>query len=103
MKKLLYLFLFLFFVGCKQDPSLEKDFKYSYKINQVDFLPVVKGELNNKEIYLLLDTGASISVLDTKSLHKYGVTQSGDISGNVTGYGGTTTNFTDLENYELGI
>jgi hypothetical protein len=63
MKKLLFSLFVLIFASCNsQDNSFEDDNKINFvTVNKV---PVVKGTLNGKEAFFIVDSGASVSVLD---------------------------------------
>lgn len=86
MKKLILLFLALYFVSCKpKDQSFEGD----NKIDIVSFqkLPIVEVDLNGKPAYFILDTGGSISVLDENQEKDYGFFVEDDDQ-EAAGYGG---------------
>lgn len=63
MKRLFFILLTLIFFSCSgQDNSFENDNKVDFvTVNKV---PVVKGTLNGKEAFFIIDSGASMSVLD---------------------------------------
>lgn len=94
---LLILSLLLFNVQCekKSDPlAITKMLDYN-------FIPIVEGTLNGHKCYFLLDTGASISILDINQTKNYNVRKFvGDDVG-VVGYGGVTMVNYDLENYSI--
>lgn len=101
MKKIL-LPIMLFLLSCEskvKDNSFEGD-------NKIEFIslkgiPVVKGKLNNKETYFIIDSGASVSVLNEKEKDKFGFsTSESDIE--AAGYGGTA-NFMDVFGAEIEI
>lgn len=80
------LFLTLFGVSCKPQ---DKQFEGDNKINFISFnkLPIVEGKINNRKAYFILDSGASISVLDETQSHKFrfDIEESDD---EAAGYGG---------------
>lgn len=87
--------------ACKKELNVSNDFTYSHEFVEREFLPIVKGTLNGKKAYFLLDTGASVSILDVKKSSEYGV-EIGDIEDvGVAGYGGVTTDITILSNVDL--
>ena len=47
--------------------SLEKEIPFS----DISKVPIIKAKLNNKDCYLMIDTGASISILDIAQIEKY--------------------------------
>lgn len=59
-------------------------------------LPLVEGTLNGQSAYFILDTGATISILDSEQLKNYKVVNKGLSEDYVVGYGGV-----DSESYEL--
>lgn len=67
--------------------------------NIVDYkrLPLVEGTLNGQTVYFILDTGATVSILDNEQLKNYNVINKGLSEDYVVGYGGV-----DSESYELG-
>lgn len=87
--------------SCKKEINVSNDFIYSHKIIQREFLPIVEGNLNGRKANFLLDTGASISILDLKEAKKYGVVVGGTIDMNVGGYGGVTNDLNSLTNVNL--
>jgi hypothetical protein len=57
----------------------------------VDKVPVVKGTLNGKEAYFIIDSGASISVLDKTQVKSYNFNVGLPMDINVSGYGGESS------------
>lgn len=61
------------------------------RIIDANFIPMIKGEVNGRCFYFLVDTGASISVVDYESIRKefpnkhIGAVEDGEVQG----YGGT--------------
>lgn len=102
MKKLIILLLIsLSLVACKKEVVVSNDFVYSHKILQRDFLPIVEGTLNDKTAYFLLDTGASLSILDLKKSSEYGVKIGNTEDVGIGGYGGVTSDINELQNVNL--
>ena len=87
------------FVGsCKKDeptPGLVT------KIDDFRRLPIVKGTLNGQKANFILDTGATISVIDLNQLSKYKVRNGGPMDDVVIGYGGTVSSKVYLNNVEV--
>ena len=84
MKEIIFIVLF-FCVGVVNAQKNFKDGKLSFI--SVDKVPIIKGILNGKEAYFIIDSGASISVLDENKSDKYEffMIQS---EGEIAGYGG---------------
>lgn len=81
-------------IGCKKkDLPLDG---FVANITNTSTIPIVKGTLNNKPAYFILDTGASISILDTKQIKSYGVNAVGE-GVLVIGYGGADSPTFELE------
>ena len=74
---------------------------YEHKIIVSDYLPIVEGTLNGKKCYFLLDTGASISVLDTTQIAKYGVKTVSKDDMTIGGYGGVSSDIMTLSNVNV--
>ena len=86
MKTLLVALFFIF--GCvEQEESFLDD--RIIKFTSVNKLPVVEGKINNKKAFFIIDSGASISVLDEDQSNTYNFyyQQLEDIS-QAAGYGG---------------
>lgn len=100
MRKLLFgLMILLSLTTCQKEVSNE--FTYSHQILSRDFLPIVEGTLNGKRAFFLLDTGASVSILDLKSSTNYNV-KIGNIEDiGIGGYGGVTSDVNNLSNVNL--
>ena len=68
MKTLLVSCLFLIF-GCKdRDTSFTGDKKIEF--TTVNNIPIIKGLVNNQPVYFIVDSGASLSVLDKNQSSK---------------------------------
>ena len=91
MKKLLLVFLIPFILGCKRISASDHNFKDG-KVTfvSVEKTPIVKGTLNGKEAYFIIDSGASISVLDDNQADDYLFTL-GYSEGDISGYGGQSS------------
>lgn len=101
MKKLIILLLIsLSLVGCKKE-VVSDEFTYSHQILERDFLPIVEGTLNGKKAFFLLDTGASLSILDLKSAANYNVRIGITEDMGIGGYGGVTSDVSSLSNVDL--
>lgn len=89
------------FLGIFKKKKKENSEEYEHKIIVSDFLPIVEGTLNGKKVFFLLDTGASVSMLDETQANKYGFfTKKGeDIS--IGGYGGVTTEVSEVSKAEI--
>ena len=97
MKKyILPLFLFVFGCsGCKTNNNNTPDPNFSggaVPFVSANKIPIVKGKINGDDAYFIVDSGASISLLDSKQDKKYGFfTAESQDGGGVAGYGGNTT------------
>ena len=65
--------------------------------------PIVKVNVNNKEAYMLIDTGASLGVIDSNQLKDYNLEKYRKLSTTVVGVGGKEQNAYDLRPYILDI
>jgi len=63
----LYLILFLVFFSCKK----ENDIPDSIKFNTSTRLPILSVQINGINARLLLDTGATVSLIDSSTIRKY--------------------------------
>lgn len=100
MRKLLFgLLILVSLTTCQKEVSNE--FTYSHQILERDFLPIVEGTLNGKKAYFLLDTGASLSILDLKSAANYNVRIGITEDMGIGGYGGVTSDVSELQNVDL--
>lgn len=89
MKNLLVLFVLSMFLSCNaQDNSFEGDGKVDFiTVNKV---PVVEGTLNGKTAFFIVDSGASLSVLDDSQSDYFGFsTSKSNIA--AAGYGGVAS------------
>ena len=102
MKKLIVsTLLILLMIGCKKEENVSNDFVYKHKFIQRDFLPIVSGTLNGGEVNFLLDTGASISILDIQEATKHGVRKGQTSDLEIGGYGGVTSDILELKNVSV--
>lgn len=69
MKKIIYLVLVLFAISCTSDTSFEGDNKVDFV--SVDKVPVIEGRLNGRTAFFIVDSGASLSVLDENQKEDY--------------------------------
>ena len=92
-------------IKCKKDEPIVQSNTIAVeqvtKIIDYKFLPIIEGKLNGKIAYFLLDTGASISVIDKNQFEKYGVIEVGKSDTGVVGYGGTDSELNILENVNV--
>ena len=91
--------ILLSMMACQKEVSNE--FTYSHQILARDFLPIVEGTLNGKRALFLLDTGASVSILDLKSATNYNVRIGTTEDMGIGGYGGVTSDINSLSNVDL--
>ena len=91
MKKMKNLIIFLFLFSCKGNTVAPVFEDGKAKFISVNKIPVIEGKLNGKKAFFVIDTGASISVLDEKQGKEYGFESSAlDENTNLSGYGGNT-------------
>jgi len=68
-------------------------------ILNADFIPIIKGSIDGQEYHFLIDTGASISVVDKYLLEKYfpnkRISRVSNID--VVGYGGIAQGLKDVD------
>jgi len=101
MKKIIViLILILFAANCKPQ---DKQFEGDNKINFISYnkLPIVEGKINNRKAYFILDSGASISVLDESQSRKFNFDVE-ESSSEAAGYGGIAQ-FSSVYNADLEI
>lgn len=101
MKNLLvYLLIFTTFLSCNaQDNSFEGDGKVDFIA--VSKVPVVEGTINGKQAFFIVDSGASLSVLDDNQSDYFKfLTSSSNIA--AAGYGGVAS-FGNASNVKLTI
>ncbi len=51
-------------------------------------LPIIKGSINDKEAYFIIDSGATVTVLNTNDSEEYEFRVEEDLDGEAAGYGG---------------
>lgn len=100
--------LLLITVGCnppqKVDTPVQNKREYVSPMFIVAGVPIVKGELNHKEAYFMVDTGATFSLLDVTQSEDYGFKVIGpDQSVTAYGLGGSYTNLDSLSEYDVHI
>lgn len=54
-----------------------------------DKRPIIEVTINGRKAYMLVDTGASIGVIDSRRLDEYGVGMGSSLGGTTTGVGGS--------------
>lgn len=99
MKKI-YLFSLLLFFACNQsDNSFEGDNKIDFIA--LDKVPVVEGRLNGRTAFFIIDSGASLSVLDENQKDNY---EFSSYDGNIeaAGYSGVAV-FKEVKNAQITI
>jgi hypothetical protein len=89
MKKVIYILTLLIITsyGCTK---IDRDFTdNTVQFETVERVPIVQGTLNNKKVYYIIDSGASLSVLDESQskTYKFNVFDNPDYGSGV-GYGG---------------
>lgn len=57
----------------------------------VDKVPIIKGVLNGKEAFFIVDSGASISVLDKAQVKDYNFSVGAPMDVTISGYGGQSS------------
>ena len=100
MKKIKIITLLLLsslLITCKKE-DMPVDGKYVASIADVEFLPIVKGTVNGKAAYFILDSGASVSILDYNQLSDYNIKSVGVSDVGVVGYGGSDFKSYDIDN-----
>jgi hypothetical protein len=99
MKKLLILLIFIFSISIVYSQNF-KDGKVNFV--SVDKVPIVKGKLNGKDAYFIIDSGASVSILDENRSAHYDFIV-GESEEDIVGYGGTSSpKETDNVDVEVG-
>lgn len=76
---------------------------FEHKILTSDYLPIVQGVINGRKAYFLLDTGASVSMLDTSQKKDFGFEAVGLDDTTIGGYGGLSLEVSKLEKYKVEI
>lgn len=95
-------FIGSFLLGRASKPSSNNsDVTYVTDMKDYKFIPIVKTTLNGKTAYLLLDTGASISIFDINQAKQFGITPTGDSDLDVIGYGGVASGIEAASEYTL--
>lgn len=88
MKKILFfiaLSLTIITISCKKDEPIPESIKFSIS----ERLPIMDVTINGKKAKLLLDTGASASLIDSNLAEKYGFSVYNLIEMDVNGIGGS--------------
>ena len=95
MKRLLIIYiltltLILLITACrKEEPQNFSEGQVNFVA--VDKVPIIKGILNGKKAYFIVDSGASISVLDKAQVKDYNFSVGDPMEINVSGYGGESS------------
>lgn len=77
----------LFGKKSQYNPENESSVREVTKLLDSSHVPIIEGVLNGKKAYFMLDTGASISVLDTNQSKDYMFSIIGDSDVEITGIG----------------
>jgi hypothetical protein len=88
MKKIILLIilsLMTITISCKKDKPIPESIKFSIP----EQLPIINVTINGKKAKLLLDTGASSSLIDSNLAEKYGFSVYNLIDMDVNGIGGS--------------
>lgn len=88
MKKIIFfiaLSLTIITISCKKDEPIPESIKFSIS----ERLPIMDVTINGKKAKLLLDTGASASLIDSNLAEKYGFSVYNLIEMDVNGIGGS--------------
>ena len=93
MYNIIIMLFSLLMIQCKG--SLEKEIPFV----DVEKVPIIKATLNNKSCYLMVDTGASISILDVTQSKTYNFKLT-SVANEVLGLGGKT-NYYNLDNVNV--
>ncbi len=87
--------IFITFFSCGDNVSIPKE---NTQASSVQFfsnvkVPVVEGTLNGKKAFFIIDSGASVSVLDEKQSNRYGyhIDEGFFENSTIAGYGGTSS------------
>lgn len=101
MRKVLFFASLLVMASCGGEKEVPGD--KIVKLQNASGIPIVKIKVNGKEVYAIMDTGASISVVNKNSNDNLDFNYFADPnSEEVAGYGGTTAMMlTDISGFEL--
>lgn len=86
MRRILIFFISLLLYQCEESPTKEIHF------SDISKVPIIKASLNNKPCYLMVDTGASISILDITQTKSYNF-KVFNVANEVLGIGGKSKYF----------
>lgn len=90
MKKIIASLLLMIFLSCNNKNT--KNFKDgSVEFISVDKIPIVVGTLNGKQAYFIMDSGASVSILDETQSKDYEFRVGTESPGEISGYGGNSS------------
>lgn len=93
MRIIIVFLLSVIMISCKNSP--EKEIRFT----DVSKVPIIEVKLNNKVCYLMVDTGASLSILDITQAKKYNF-KGLESSHEVLGLNGKS-NYYDLDNVNV--
>jgi hypothetical protein len=101
MKKTILFVYLVSLAGISSCQTVDNQFQGDNKINFVSYnkLPIVEGKINNRKAYFILDSGASISVLDETQSRKFNFDVE-ESSSEAAGYGGIAQ-FSSVYNADL--
>jgi hypothetical protein len=89
MKKILFILLLSFFAFSCKDTTDRSFVDGKVSFESVKSLPIVQGKINNKIVYYIIDSGASLSCLDNTQAGDYKFyTYEDTENGSGVGYGG---------------
>lgn len=97
---ILTVILSTFLLTCEKksnDPNIQT--------HMIDYrkIPLVEGTLNGRKALFILDTGATISIIDINQIKEYNIQNTGTSEGTVVGYGGTDDMTYDLKNVDVKV
>ena len=93
----------LMMISCEKNKTdvCETTDYFVAKIHRQDFLPIVECSLNGKKGFFILDTGASVTILDSRVAKQYGFYVDKFDSQPLTGFGGRESEIRNAYNTTL--
>lgn len=89
-------------VKCKKDEPIPVGETIVSKMVDRNKIPLVQATLNGKPALFILDTGATISIIDINQTDDFGIINEGESEGTtVVGYGGSENRTYDLRNVNV--